>query len=198
MIQRKIPKGDKPRIVKLASAARALRDGREVYFSITKLLSLKSLCREPEIANQFVFYLAQRTQVKMEITPRSKYVSETDWVLYRTLVTESVTAMGNYLENPTTENLLALQKLRSRVRDTQNEYRRVGWNTVRTIYSTEVLLIEYALECMLSPQLAPDYAYRVGREYAERYEASYGTGLIPTSAPMLEDIVQFWHNYYGL
>ncbi len=105
--------------------------------------------------------------------------------------------MANYLENPTTQNLMALQQLLLRVRSTQNEERRVGWNTVRTIYSTEVLIIEYALACMLSPRLAPDYAYRTGRYYAERYEPHYGAGLIPTSAPLLADIVQFWHSYYN-
>jgi hypothetical protein len=66
------------------------------------------------------------------------------------------------------------------------------------IYSREILLIEYALDCMLSPDLAAEYAYRAAREYAERYEPRYGTGLIPASAPLLADIVQFWHQYYDL
>jgi hypothetical protein len=134
----------------------------------------------------------------MEAAPRSDYVSVSDWNLYQTLVAEAVTAMSHYLKDPSSQNLQALQKLQSRVSRTQNEYRQVGWNTVRTIHSTEVLLVEYALECMISPELAPDYAYRVGREYTERYDPSYGTGLIPASVPLLEDIVQFWRAYYDL
>ena len=193
-----IPKGDKARIAKLATVAQTLRDGSETYFSTTKLTSLKSLCKEPQTANHFVFYLAQRTQVKMETVPRSNYTSEIDWNLYQSLIADAVSAMGNYLENPTGGNKMALQQLRNQVRATQDEQRRVGWNTVRTIHSTEVLIIEYALECMLSPQFAPDYTYRAGRHYAERYEPRYGTGLIPASAPMLADIVQFWHGYYNL
>jgi len=193
-----IPKGDKARIAKLATVAQTLRDGSETYFSTTKLTSLKSLCKEPQTANHFVFYLAQRTQVKMETVPRSNYTSEIDWNLYQSLIADAVSAMGNYLENPTGGNKMALQQLRNQVRATQDEQRRVGWNTVRTIHSTEVLIIEYALECMLSPQFAPDYAYRAGRLYTERYEPRYGTGLIPASAPMLADIVQFWHGYYNL
>jgi hypothetical protein len=193
-----IPKGDKARIAKLATVAQTLRDGSETYFSTTKLTSLKSLCKEPQTANHFVFYLAQRTQVKMETVPRSNYTSEIDWNLYQSLIADAVSAMGNYLENPTGGNKMALQQLRNQVRATQDEQRRVGWNTVRTIHSTEVLIIEYALECMLSPQFAPDYAYRAGRHYTERYEPRYGTGLIPASAPMLADIVQFWHGYYNL
>jgi hypothetical protein len=130
--------------------------------------------------------------------PRSNYTSEIDWNLYQSLIADAVSAMGNYLENPTGGNKVALQQLRNQVRATQDEQRRVGWNTVRTIHSPEVLIIEYALECMLSPQFAPDYAYRAGRHYTERYEPRYGTGLIPASAPMLADIVQFWHGYYNL
>jgi hypothetical protein len=198
MTSRNIPKGDKARIDKLAVVARVLSEGGERYFSITKLTSLKSLCKEPETANQFVFFLAQRTQTKMETTPRSDYVSVFDWNLYQTLVTEAVTAMSHYLKDPGSQNLQALQKLQSRISRTQNEYRQVGWNTVRTVHSREVLLVEYALECMISPEMAPDYVYRVGREYTERYDPSYGTGLIPASASMLEDIVQFWHAYYDL
>ena len=193
-----IPKGDKARIAKLATVAQTLRDGSETYFSTTKLTSLKSLCKEPQTANHFVFYLAQRTQVKMETVPRSNYTSEIDWNLYQSLIADAVSAMGNYLENPTGGNKMALQQLRNQVRATQDEQRRVGWNTVRTIHSPEVLIIEYALECMLSPPFAPDYAYRAGRHYTERYEPRYGTGLIPASAPMLADIVQFWHGYYNL
>jgi hypothetical protein len=195
---RRVPKGDKARVAKLAAAAQALRDGSETYFSTTKLTSLKSLCKEPETANYFVFYLAQRTQAKMGAAPRPDYTSEADWNLYQSLITLAISVLGTYLENPTTENKMALQQLRNQAQGIQNEQHRVGWNTIRTIYSTEVLIIEYALQCMLSPQLAPDYAYRAGRHYAERYEPRYGTGLIPSSGPMLADIVQFWHSYYNL
>ncbi len=198
MTPKRIPKGDKARITKLAAAAQALQDGSETYFSATKLTSLKSLCKEPETANHFVFYLAQRTQAKMEAAPRPDYTSEADWKLYQGLIADAISAMDNYLKNPTNQKLMALQQLGYKVRSTQNEERRVGWNTVRTIHSTEVLIIEYALECMLAPRLAPDYAYRAGRHYAERYEPRYGTGLIPASAPLLADIVQFWHSYYNL
>ena len=198
MTARRIPKGDKARIAKLAAAAQALHDGSETYFSTTKLTSLKSLCKEPETANHFVFFLAQRTQAKMEAAPRPDYTSEADWNLYQSLIAEATSAMDNYLENSTNGKLMALQQLRNKVRSTQGEQRQVGWNTVRTIHSTEVLIIEYALESMLSSQFAPDYAYRAGRHYAERYEPRYGTGLVPSSAPMLADIVQFWHSYNNL
>ncbi len=176
----------------------AMREGQAVYFSITKLTSLKSLCKERETAHQFVFFLAHRTQAKMEAAPRSEYISEANWILYQNLGAEAVIAMSDYLENPTSEKLQGIRTGRNKVRDAQNEYRRVGRDTVRIIHSQELLLIEYALECMLSPELAPDYAYRVGRISTERYDPHYGTGLIPASIPLLEDLVQFWFHYYDL
>ena len=191
-----LSKSDKRRIANLTAAARALQDGHATYFSITKLTSLKGLCQQPETANQFVFHLARRAQTELAASSRSDWVGPADWERYQALAVEAITAMGNYLQNDTPENLSVLQTLRNSVRDLQSTHSRSGWDTVRTIYSNEVLLIEYALECMISPQFAPDYAYRAGRTYAERYEPSYGTGLVPASAPMLENIVEFWHRYY--
>lgn len=198
MVQRQIPKGNKAKIAKLAAAAHALTSGQETYLSITKLTSLKSLCQEPEVANQFVFFLAHRTQARMEAVLRPEHTGEAEWNPYQSLIAEAVTAMSQYLANPLPANLLALRQLKNRVSAVQNEYKTVGWNTVRIIYSRDVLLTEYAMECILSPDLAAKYAYRAGREYTERYEPHYGTGLIPASAALLADIVQFWHQYYDL
>jgi hypothetical protein len=64
------------------------------------------------------------------------------------------------------------------------------------IQSTEVLLIEYALSCLLQPTASADWGYRLARQYAERYNSRYGTGLIPESAPMVEDIADFWCQYH--
>ena len=51
---------------------------------------------------------------------------------------------------------------------------------------------------MLSPEQSDFWGYHVAREYAERYNSSYGTGLLPESAPMVEDIVNFWNQRYSI
>ena len=61
---------------------------------------------------------------------------------------------------------------------------------------TEVLMIEYALSCLLQPTASSDWGYRIARQYAERDNARYGTGLIPESAPIVEDIADFWCQYH--
>ena len=43
-----------------------------------------------------------------------------------------------------------------------------------------------------------DWAYEIARDYAERYEGSHGTGLVPKSAPLLQDIVDFWMGELGI
>ena len=193
-----LTKADKARIAKLATTAQALQDGTETYFSITRLTSLKSLCQNPETAHRFVFYLARCTQAKIMTTPKPDYTGEAEWAIYQNLIAEAVQAMEAYLENPAPDSVLALKKIHSQARNLQNQHRQQGWNTLRIIHSKEVLTIEYALEGILSPQIAPDYAYRAGRNYVERYDSRYGTGLIPASAPLLMEIVQFWHSYYNL
>jgi hypothetical protein len=56
----------------------------------------------------------------------------------------------------------------------------------------ELVVVETALECVLRPWASPDLGYCLARQYAERYNSRYGTGLIPESAPMVEDIADFW------
>src|SRR5215510_1695382 len=57
-------------------------------------------------------------------------------------------------------------------------------------------LIEYALSCLLQPTASADWGYHLARQYAERYNSRYGTGLIPESAPLVEDIADFWCQYH--
>src|SRR2546428_9269429 len=53
-----------------------------------------------------------------------------------------------------------------------------------------------ALLCMGFYFFASPWGYRLARQYAERYNARYGTGLIPESAPLVEDIADFWCQYH--
>ena len=57
-------------------------------------------------------------------------------------------------------------------------------------------MVETALECVLHPCASSDLGYRLARQYAERYNPRYGTGLIPESAPMVENIADFWGRHF--
>jgi hypothetical protein len=47
-----------------------------------------------------------------------------------------------------------------------------------------------------SAYASAEWRYRIARQYAERYDARYPRGLTPESAPMVEDITDFWCQYH--
>jgi hypothetical protein len=118
------------------------------------------------------------------------------WEYSLQVVDESLRQMQRYLEHPTEENADLVQAWLSDVRAIHNTYRNQAWGPVRIIHSTEVLLIEYALSCLLQRTASADWSYHLARQYAERYDPRYGTGLIPESAPLVEDIADFWCQYH--
>ena len=87
-------------------------------------------------------------------------------------------------------------ELLSEIHNIQDTYENQRWGPVRIIASSEALVVEHALRCFLYPSEGPYWAYRLAREYAEEYDSNYGNGLIPKSAPMMEEIAEFWRNYY--
>jgi hypothetical protein len=186
-------KADKNRIDKLSDAARALQEGHETCLSITRLTSLKSLCRDPRVARRFALYLAGLTLERLNASC-PPYTAGEDWVRYKALAAGAVSAMEGCVRSPNDGDLEILRSIFRAATEVQNEYRKVGWNMVRTIHSRDLLVIEYALRCFLEPDQASEWVYRVARTYAERYDSRYGTGLIPASAPLLEDIVRFWRS----
>ena len=60
----------------------------------------------------------------------------------------------------------------------------------------ELLVVETALQCALHPWASSDLGYRLARQYAERYNSRYGSGLITESAPFVEDIAEFWGQHF--
>jgi hypothetical protein len=183
-----------PKIRQLATIARELREGAS--FNITRLTTLKNLCEDATAAARFALHLAQLTYRKMQEQRRPSHLNAEKWVHYKQVVEEAVRQMERYVEQPTPQTTNPLWRLQSQVRALQDRYENQAWGPVRIIESTEVLLIEYALSCLLQPTASADWGYRLARQYAERYNSRYGTGLIPESAPLVEDIADFWCQYH--
>ena len=183
-----------PKIRQLATIARELREGAS--FNITRLTTLKNLCEDATAAARFALHLAQLTHKKMQEQRRPSHLNAEKWVHYKQVVEEAVRQMERYVEQPTPQTTNPLWRLQSQVRALQDRYENQAWGPVRIIESTEVLLIEYALSCLLQPTASADWGYRLARQYAERYNSRYGTGLIPESAPLVEDIADFWCQYH--
>ena len=183
-----------PKIRRLAQMAAALRQGE--HFEVTRLITLKSLCADAQAAAHFALYLAKLTNRKMRENACPSHLDPEKWDAYKELVAKVLGHMDAYVEEPSEEASRAVWAVQSDVREVQNTYRNQAWGPVRMIHSTEVLLIEYALLCLLQPHASADWGYRLARGYAERYNSRYGTGLIPESAPMVEDIAEFWCQYH--
>ncbi len=183
-----------PKIRQLATIARELHEGAS--FNITRLTTLKSLCEDATAAARFAVHLAQLTYRKMQEKPCPSHLDPEKWEYYKQVVDTALQAMQRYEEQPTPQTTNPLWGLQSQVRALQDRYENQAWGPVRIILSTEVLLIEYALSCLLQPTASADWGYRLARQYAERYNSRYGTGLIPESAPMVEDMADFWCQYH--
>jgi hypothetical protein len=176
------------RVEKLDEIAEALR--RRESFSVTRLTVLKGLCEDAEAAKEFALFLTRKVQKKM----REKKSEQR----YRGLVNRAVTDMKSYLDDPSDERGEELHSLLHEMVGQQNQYWNIHWGAVRLIKSKDLLVAEEALKAILRPAEAPTWLYQAARDYSERYNARYGDGLIPDSAPMVEEIAGFWRKHYGI
>jgi hypothetical protein len=183
-----------PKIRRLAQLASELREGD--YFNITRLTTLKSLCEDADATAQFALHLSKLTYRKMRAQECPSHLDPERWEYCNQVVAEAIREIERYMANPTEDEAEMVRAWRSDVRAIQDRYKRQAWGPVRVIESVDVLVVEMALSSLLQPDVSSDWGYRIAREYAERYNPRYGTGLIPESAPMVEDIADFWCQYH--
>lgn len=183
-----------PKIRRLAQVASELRQGGS--FEVTRLTTLKSLCEDADAAAQFVLHLAKLTYRKMRAQACPSHLDAEKWEYFNQMVDEAIRQMERYMANPTEDEADLVRLWRSDIRALQSEYKRQAWGPVRIIESSEVLIVEQALSCVLEPHASADWGYRIARQYAERYSSRYPRGLIPESAPMVEDIADFWCQHH--
>jgi hypothetical protein len=183
-----------PKIRRLAQIAAELREGDN--FEVTRLTTVKSLCEDSNAAVQFALHLAKLTYRKMRAEDCPSYLDAEKWEYFNQMVHEAIRQMERYIANPTEDEVDLVRLWHSDIRALQSQYERQAWGPVRIIDSTDVLVVEPALSCVLEPYASAEWGYRIARRYAERYDARYPTGLIPESAPMVEDIADFWCQHH--
>jgi hypothetical protein len=183
-------------LAKVRKLAQLVQDVRQNPFAVpvTRLTVLKSLCQEPAVANRFALYLASKTlEAVRQGKRRSGRPEKATDQAHQALMAEALAAMTAWLRRPTEALREDLRQLLWSLRSEQDTYTNVAWGAVRNITDWELLLVEYALECLLRPaEEAGHWAYQLARHYAERYDSRRGTGLIPASVPSIQDIVDFW------
>jgi hypothetical protein len=190
------PKAVLSRIRKLTQIARDLSEGAN--FSITRLTTLKSLCEDPEVAAHFAVYLANHTSRRINEMSSPLHLSNSEWRMHNELVERAVQRLQSYVEGPADPKREELRELLRELESVNDEFESIPYGMVRIIQDKNVLIVEDAVRCVLSPFSSPRQAYHLARVYAERYDSRYGTGLIPDSAPLVMDIVDFWCDYYSI
>jgi hypothetical protein len=190
------PKPVLSRVRKLAQIARDLSEGAN--FSITRLTTLKSLCEDPEVAAHFAVCLANHTSRRISEMSSPLHLSNSEWRMHNELLERAVERLQSYVEGPADPKREELRNLLRELESVNDEYESIPYGVVRIIQDKNVLIVEDAVQCVLSPSSAPSQAYHLARDYAERYDSRYGTGLIPDSAPLVMDIVDFWCDYYSI
>ncbi len=172
----KFSKDDSRRIRKLEDSLQLLKDGTQTYFSITKLISIKSLCGSQDALRKYCIFLSEQVLKqpgKLPIRTTKKQVK---------LVFEKISF------DPV--NTEIAEELLQSIEMSQSEIHKAGWDFVRIINSGEMLVLECLLKALISPSgEAQSYVYDATRAYVETYNPKHGTGLIVDSIPMLEKII---------
>jgi hypothetical protein len=193
-----LPRDVLDKVRKLSALPGEARHSRWAIAS-TRLTTLKGLCREPDVANRFVTYLARKTLERVAAgRRRAEGLPRETARAHRELMAEALDEMEGWLRSPTEARREHLWDLQRRMEAEQNDYERIKWGAVRLIRDADLLLFEYALRCLLGPEAAGHWAYQTARHYAERYDPRRGTGLIPESASLVQDIVDFWASHFGI
>jgi hypothetical protein len=73
-----------------------------------------------------------------------------------------------------------------------------GWNVGRMLKHRDLVLVAECVRSVLGRSEAPFWAYHASKDYVVRFDARYGSGLIPNSAPFVEEIAGFWREYHGI
>jgi hypothetical protein len=194
-----VPREVLARVKKLALLPQEVSRSRWAV-PVTRLTVLKALCQDHGVADRFVTHLARRMRQKVgQKADRPGHLAMQERARHREMIGRTVDALEGYLKQPSEEGRSRLWTLLQELAGEQNEYRNVHGGPVRIIRNNDLLLVEYALRTVLADQAGlPSWAYQTARHYAERYTPSEGTGLTSSSAPLVQDVADFWIQEFGL
>jgi hypothetical protein len=195
-MNRLVEKATLAKFKKLGAICAGLQNGED--YPITRLTILKSLCADRQAAAQFALHVAKLAAAEATRHARPRHLKLSAWRQHKAHIVKAVGGLESYVNRSTASKKLALYDALASVQDINHEYQPYRWGQVRIIRNRHALIVENSLRCVMS-EAAEDtgfWAYHAARAFAEQYDPQYGTGLIPESAPMMEEIVRFWREYY--
>jgi hypothetical protein len=175
---------------RLAETAAALRQGES--FPVTRLTVLKKLCQDVRGGTRFLVHLAAAARDQMRQEERRRRRRSQERSRQQRLASSAVSSMRRYLAFPSEQGAERLFELLRQIHHEQDTYESAPWGALRIITNPSLLVVEHALRGVLSPTELPQWAYRAARQFAERYDSRFPEGLVPKSAPMVEEMADFW------
>ncbi len=176
----------------LKTAEETKNETRYFGLPITRLTSIKSLCKNDESsAQQFALFIIEKVYQKMNEMTCPEWSSLEDWNIDKQLIADSINQMENYLQTPNIEGQQGFRTILREIENRQgNDIRRIHWNTIHFVRSGYLLKLEYSLRCFIDYDY-PYWAYKLAREYVEKKD-----GITTESVPMLLEVAEFWCQYY--
>ncbi len=168
------------------------------YLSITRLLILKKLCKDNLAKCSFALYLTEKTyqsyiQEKMPNKEIESYI-EKSLKLMKDIISKSKESTTFSIS---TSNKNKLNDYHTTLLISQNNTRKGPFGIqIRSIHSMPLYITEIALSCFINDD--EKLGYEIAKNYTEKYNCNYGTGLIPESLPYIRDIVKFWVDYHKI
>lgn len=158
---------------------------------MTRLTVLKKLCQDVHGGTRFLVHLAAAARDQMRREQRRRRTSQ-ERSRQQRLASSAVSSMRRYLTSPSEQGNARLSELLWQIHQEQDTYEAAPWGAVRIITNPSLLVVEHALRGVLSPTELPQWTYRAARQFAERYDSRFPEGLVPKSAPMVEEMADFW------
>jgi len=190
-----LSKADQSKINKWEDAFEQLISGEKKYFSISKLISIKSLCKEESVRQRYCWYLFYLVANRV-LTDSPKQADNSGLWLMTSAIKEATQFSVDELT--LTESIDKLRALHHQLADYQSETKNVKSTTVRLIKNNDLHTLELLLKCLLNTaEIAQKIAYEATRNHVEKYNPSCGTGLITDSIPALEEVLVFWRGESG-
>lgn len=168
----------------LAQIAAALGGGD--HFKITRLTAVKAFCADPEAAAKFAVHIAKLVRAKAKPAKPE----------YERLIADGVKALAGHMRKPTNRTRERLRDMLAEAKQAQDKFEHQQWANVRIVECWDLLIVETAMECVLRPYASSVIGYQLARKYAEKFDSRFGPGLNPASAPMVEEIAEFWGQHF--
>lgn len=180
-------KADIAKVKKWENVLEDLQTGKQNYFAITTLLSVKSLCKNSEIRQAYSLYLFDC--IKNKIVEKAEFTEDSQEMKLLNGVTRAIEKKQAGLDVRT-----QLFKHFQQLVDYQNHIEKHRYSDIRIITSSDLLVVEELVRsfCSYDDKSCVTALYYATRTYVEKYNPSIGTGLITNSIPFFEEVLDFW------